>query len=192
MKILNVPFMPGCKEKGPEKKKSARWGSLFRTAVYLMLTTLIVTGFSLSRYSTTSTGSGDKARIAGFEVVVSEPKLTNESVSKGSEYPFDDISIFNGSGTQVYEFTVTNNSEVAVNAMLVIDHDTCNLMEKDPEADCVIKVGGVPYKNSGWVRDGVCFEPNSGTNGRQSFTVSVNSNPNDHIVNMRVKYDQVD
>jgi len=85
---------------------------LVRYMAYLLIVTTAITGVSLSRYSTSSS-SDDSARVAKFEVVISHIEW--------SEDENNDISLVSTpDGVRNYVFTVTNNSEVAVRARLII------------------------------------------------------------------------
>ena len=95
-------------------KPQKRSMPLIRYLIYLLIVTMTVTGVSLSRYATSTTTNASPARIAKFDVVV-----THTATWSNGEY--DDTSYRLGAGTYGYTFKVTNHSEIAVRARLVID-----------------------------------------------------------------------
>ena len=92
-----------------EKKKAV---PLMKYMAYLLIITTVVTGVSLSRYLTGIRALDDTARVAGFDIEVT------------TTWSDGDVSAHAPGGLKEYTFTVKNNSEVAVEAMLVVDSYT--------------------------------------------------------------------
>ena len=92
--------------------------SIARYMAYLLIITLTITGLSLARYATTSSGS-DASRVANFDVQVTH---TGSAWSHESENK--DVSAHAPGGSKIYTFKVDNYSEVAVRARLVIDSNS--------------------------------------------------------------------
>ncbi len=94
--------------------------SLSMLLTYLFIAALVTTGVTLSRFSTVSSG-GDQARVARFEVDVAPPEDETNMNFNGSTVEADTQTI-------IYPFTVTSNSEVAVDYTIQVD-----FMDKLPE-----------------------------------------------------------
>lgn len=129
---------------------------IVRYMLYLLIVTLTVSGVSLSRYATSSPGA-DQARVAKLDVVVTHPGWNNYDVSSHAT-----------GGTKGYELRVTNNSEVAVRARLVIDGSG----------------GSVFASPSGW------FDLPLGA--WQDIAVTVTGTAGGNVVQMHVEYEQID
>ena len=132
---------------------------IIRYMLYFLIITFIVTGVSLSRYSMASLEQ-DTSRVAKFNVSV-----THTAWSNGDQ----DISAHKLNGNKVYTFTVTNNSEVAVRARLVIVNNSGPAPATNPPAWFDLAVGGT-----------------------QNVTVTVNGALDGNVINMRVEYRQID
>ena len=187
-------------------RKPAKKISLTSIMFYLLLATIMVTATSLAKYTTTTpTGSMDISRVAGFDVRVDEIKDdgTGNLTQPWDAYnDLDDLTVYPFSDTQTYQFTVTNNSEVAVRARLVVssDHyldDQSSSEHRDIKAsgdwdivwDTLTHVSGDPLNLSEGASDWIYFAP-----GGQSdvFTVEVESHPDGHKATMDIEYEQVD
>lgn len=101
------------KLKCPKKSEKKPAIPIIRYMLYLLIVTITITGVSLSRYATSSSQK-DAGRVAGFDVSVTH-------TGTWSENEFEDVSNHLLNGSKVYSFRVTNNSEVAVRARVVID-----------------------------------------------------------------------
>jgi len=159
-----------------EKKKTA---PLIRYLVYFLILTTALTSVSMSRYLSGGLG-GDSARIAKLDVSVAP--IYTPTPMNGLLGPNTDYFAYNSSvGSKTYTFTVTNNSEVAVRARTVAEH------EYNPE-------GTYTVTTSAWVD----FAPNNG-DGSKNIGVTVEKPPilnkasilmND--VKIYVEYAQID
>jgi hypothetical protein len=138
----------------------------------------------MSRYSSTTPDGVDNARVAGFKVSVNT-RIINASASQGAQDGYDNKSIVATGGDQTYQFTVTNESEVAVRAQLIIDHDPDKCVFGNTEG-CNVYIDNYAWEDNAWVY----FESND-TVGK-TFSVTVNGNIRGHVVDMEVKYEQVD
>jgi len=158
-----------------EKKKTA---PLIRYLVYFLILTTALTSVSMSRYLAGDTG-GDAARIAKLDVYVAPvyPAPMNGLLGPNTDYFAYNSSV----GSKTYTFTVTNNSEVAVRARTVAEH------EYNPE-------GTYTVTTSAWVD----FAPNN-LDGSKNINVTVEKPPllnrasilmND--VKIYVEYAQID
>ncbi len=91
----------------------SRWRIPLRAlTVYLLVATLLTTGISFARYSTSGPGSDNDARVAKWDVRVDFPdgeiELTEDTLEKKAEYSF---SVVNNSEVAVtYEINVTFNN----------------------------------------------------------------------------------
>ena len=110
--------LPDCAQRGapsaiPRKRKTP----IIRYLLYALIVTMTVTGVSLSRYATSESAS-DTARVADFKVTVSHPGWNQNE--------FKDIEIFKNlnvaNPNKSYQFTLENDSEVAVRAKFVLDY----------------------------------------------------------------------
>ena len=131
-----------------------------RCLIYLLIVTATVTGVSLSRYSTSSGGS-DSARVAKFDVVISHVEWSEDENN-------DIFLVLTPGGTRNYVFTVTNNSEVAVRARLIIISSSYTATENP----------------SGWTD----ISPNSSKN----ITVTVTGTFEGNHVKVHIEYEQID
>ena len=165
--------------KNADKKTSL---PVIRYLAYLLIATMTVTGVSLSRYSTSSSGS-DSARVANFDVVV-----THDSWNYGLTDGIIDAS-FNQSSGRLYTFTITNNSEVSVRARLIIDsYDLLPALNSFSPQDL-----NNSTDRSGWVTIAPKGAPKQIT--VRLFAVSNTGNPivpNGNNVEMHIEYEQVD
>ena len=150
--------------------------SVTRYMVYLLIVTLTITGVSLSRYATSTTKS-DSARVAVFDVDVT---LNGRKFTNGSNSTLKGVD-YNVSG-QTFTFTVTNNSEVAVKAHLVID-----LANSDVVPTISPRTGSTPNYESDWL----IFAPNAGS---QTITVTLTcwTGLSNNDARMYVEYEQID
>ena len=183
MKIQNLRFRQSQPETEPVKKKERRKFPLVRCAIYILLSTLIATGFSMSRYSTTSPDGVDNARVAGFKVLVEAEAIATET-SLGRQASFNDLSLVATGGNQSYKFTMKNESEVAVAARLIISHTTKACVFTNP-AEC-LKIEDPAWESGKWVY----FQSNDPKT--EEFIVTVNGHKDGHVVNMKVEYEHVD
>jgi len=92
---------------------------IVRYMTYLLIVTVTLSGVSLSRYAT-SLASEDQARAARFDVTVSHASWSIDEYN-------DRFVVQTIDGSQEYTFTVTNNSEVAIQARLVIVSSTSSV-----------------------------------------------------------------
>ena len=148
---------------------------IIRYLIYLLILTVTVTGVSLSRYSTTSAFKGDSARVADFDV-----EVTHDYWNFGQNIDID--SVFNLPSGREYVFTVTNHSEVAVRARLIIEN--CNLA---PSSISPSDAGGSPTQ-SGWISLAVNSAPQE---IRVRFYAAAIV-PGGNNVQMHVEYEQID
>ena len=152
MKTPNLRFRQNRAVLESLNKKERRKFPLVRCAIYILLSTLIVTGFSMSRYSATSPGGVDNARVAGFKVsVVAE--AVDPNTTYGPQGSYNDVSIVKDNGQQSYKFTVKNESEVAVKAKLNIKHDQSKCAFSTEQAPCfsVTTNNNPDWKSGAWV-----------------------------------------
>ena len=159
-----------------------------RYVAYFLLLTILVTATSLSRFATTSPNSSDPSRVAGFNVTVVETKGDGEDWECFVDACEDcannnghDQSIIDIEGSQKYQFTVENGSEVAVRARLVIE--CCKPI--DEKCDDVTVDPPIWWDGDEWVYFDI------GAN--KEFEVTVAGYLNDgHDVIMNVVCEQVD
>ena len=162
------------KRLGTQKSEAAPEGSkakkrsvpIVRYMVYLLVVTVIVTGVSLSRY-TSNLASSDNARVAKLNVTVVPKSAAPDNWANGNV-----TEVPNFGDARVYNFLVTNNSEVAIRARVYIVSTT------NPTGDQATVT-------SGWSN----FAANGGA-GYVSATVY--GIVGDTVVTMYVEYEQAD
>lgn len=86
-------------------EKTNRWLRL--ASIYLLIVTLISTGISFARYSTSVDSTG-AARVAAFRITTTLASTTQT------------LNTTDGAASYVHSFTVTNSSEVAVNCGVTV------------------------------------------------------------------------
>jgi len=136
---------------------------LIRYLLYLLIVTMTVTGVSLSRYATSVTGT-DQARVAKFDVTVTPSGWTNGGTAAHA-----------AGGSKACDLIVTNNSEVAVYARLVIDSGAANVTSISPAGTAT---------TSAWFALAI--------GGSQTVTVNITGSTTGNNVQMHVEYEQID
>ena len=147
--------------KGKHMKKNNIKIPYVRYMAYMLIVMLTVTSASLSRFKMSSS-AGDSARVAEFNVSVTH-------AAGWSAGEFNDIVATGIGGSKDYIFTVTNNSEVAVRARLVVESSSGQAAAVNP---------------SGWF-DLQC-------NNSRNVTVNVVGDAGGNNVKMHVEYEQID
>jgi|GEM_PF-1386905 len=140
-----------CPSERPKKKPTP----LMRYLVYLLVLVTVFTTVSMSRYLSGATG-GDAARIAKLDVRVVSVAPLNDLLGANTDY----FSYTSAVTSKTYTFSVTNYSDVAVQARAVAEH------KYNPEGTYTVTT------SSAWVN----FAPNNGT-GSQNLTVTVEKPP---------------
>ena len=149
---------------GKRAQKNKHKISLTRYMMYVLLVTFTITGVSLSRYSTTSSGN-DTTRAAKFEVTITPDGWSNNgATAHGTNVTYKDCVL-----------KVENKSEVAVRARLVINSGNGYVSSISP-------AGSSGY--SAW------FNLSPGSS--QNVTVNITGATTGNDVTMSVEYEQID
>lgn len=114
--------------KGKDEKSAI---PIIRYLVYLLVVITAISGVSLARYTANSASNSDAARVAGFDVTVELLTSLNEDLGSLTDYFPNDFA----ATEKKYEFTVTNDSEVAIRARVVMEYQHDSSVEKSAWVD---------------------------------------------------------